>query len=80
MADSSPAAKDPPYLALGAVGLASEIRPIPNGEQRLREAAHPGFKRAIVPAQNKPKKGVVGEMEVVGAATLAEALEAVAGA
>ncbi len=67
-------------LAFGEVGLAGEIRPIPNGEERLREAAHHGFKRAIVPAQNKPKKGVVGEMEVIGAATLAEALEAVAGA
>ena len=65
-------------VVFGEVGLAGEIRPIPNGEERLREAAHHGFKRAIVPAGNKPKKGMVGEMQVVGAATLAEALEAAA--
>ena len=65
-------------VVFGEVGLAGEIRPIPNGEERLREAALHGFKRAIVPAGNKPKKGMVGEMQVVGAATLAEALEAVA--
>ncbi len=65
-------------LAFGEVGLAGEIRPIPNGEERLREAAHHGFKRAIVPMANKPKKGLVGEMQVVGAATLAEALDAAA--
>jgi DNA repair protein RadA/Sms len=65
-------------LAFGEVGLSGEIRPIPNGEERLREAAHHGFKRAIVPAQNKPKKGMVGEMEVIGAQTLVEALDAAA--
>ena len=35
-------------IAFGEVGLSGEIRPIPNGEERLREAATHGFKRAIV--------------------------------
>ena len=65
-------------MAFGEVGLSGEIRPIPNGEERLREAATHGFKRAIVPAQNRPKKGMVGEMEVIGAQTLTEALDAAA--
>ncbi|MDX1657037.1 MAG: DNA repair protein RadA, partial [Candidatus Competibacteraceae bacterium] len=36
-------------IAFGEVGLAGEIRPVQNGEERLREAAKHGFKRAIVP-------------------------------
>ena len=63
-------------LVFGEVGLAGEIRPIPNGEERLREAAQHGFKLAIVPAGNKPKRERFGEMEVIGVATLAEAMAA----
>lgn len=65
-------------LAFGEIGLSGEIRPIPNGEERLKEAATHGFKLAIVAAANKPKKGSVGDMEVIGAQSLGEALEAVA--
>jgi DNA repair protein RadA/Sms len=42
----------------------------------LREAASHGFRRAIVPKANAPKKGRVGEMEVVAVERLADALEA----
>jgi DNA repair protein RadA/Sms len=63
-------------LAFGEVGLAGEIRPIPNGEERLREAAQHGFRRAIVPAANKPKRERFGELEVIGVLGLQEALDA----
>ena len=63
-------------IAFGEIGLSGEIRPVPNGEERLREAASHGFRRAIVPKANAPKKGRVGEMEVIGVERLAEALEA----
>ncbi len=63
-------------VVFGEVGLSGEIRPVPNGEERLKEAASHGFKRAIVPKANAPKKGGVGEMEVLGVERLAEALEA----
>ncbi len=63
-------------VVFGEVGLSGEIRPVPNGEERLKEAATHGFKRAIVPKANAPKKGRVGEMEVLGVERLAEALEA----
>jgi len=63
-------------VAFGEVGLSGEIRPVPNGEERLREAAHHGFRRAIVPRANAPKKGRVGELEVVPVEQLAQALEA----
>lgn len=47
-------------VVFGEVGLAGEIRPVPNGQQRLREAAKLGFKSALIPAANKPKSGVEG--------------------
>ncbi len=62
-------------LVFGEVGLAGEIRPVPSGQERLQEAAKHGFRRAIVPAANRPRTAPAG-MEVVGVNSLAEALEA----
>ena len=62
-------------IAFGEVGLSGEIRPVPNGEERLKEAATHGFRRAIVPVANVPKGGVDG-MEIIGVNKLAEALDA----
>lgn len=61
-------------VSFGEVGLAGEIRPVPNGQERLREAAKHGFKRAIVPAGNAPKEPIKG-LHVVAVKHLAEALE-----
>ena len=44
----------------GELGLAGEIRPVPNGTERLREAVKHGFKIAIVPAANAPKETIKG--------------------
>ncbi len=44
------------FLAFGEVGLAGEVRPAPRGQERLKEAAKLGFKIAIVPRANLPKK------------------------
>jgi DNA repair protein RadA/Sms len=66
----------PKTIAFGEVGLSGEIRPVPNGEERLKEAATHGFHRAIVPAANAPKKGQFKGLEVIAVARLAEALEA----
>ncbi|MBO1255298.1 DNA repair protein RadA [Alteromonas sp. 5E99-2] len=63
-------------IVFGEVGLAGEIRPVPNGSERLQEAAKHGFKRAIVPMANKPKKPLTG-LAVVGVSTLLDALEAI---
>ena len=59
----------------GEVGLAGEIRPVPNGQERLREAAKHGFKRVILPKANAPKKAVDG-VEVIGVSRIGEAIEA----
>ena len=63
-------------IAFGEVGLSGEIRPIPNGEERLREAATHGFRRAIVPKANAPKSGSYKGLEVIAVERLAEALAA----
>ena len=47
-------------VVFGEVGLAGEIRPVPNGQERLREAAKHGFTQAIVPAANAPKSAIEG--------------------
>ncbi len=62
-------------VVFGEVGLAGEIRPVANGQERLREAAKHGFKRAIVPKANAPKQGAIEGMSVVGVSRLQEAIE-----
>ncbi|MCF6301342.1 MAG: DNA repair protein RadA, partial [Proteobacteria bacterium] len=42
-------------VVFGEVGLTGEIRPVHNGEDRLKEAAHHGFKHAIIPKGNAGK-------------------------
>ncbi|MCX2956904.1 MAG: DNA repair protein RadA, partial [Candidatus Regiella insecticola] len=60
-------------VVFGEVGLAGEIRPVPNGQERISEAAKHGFKRAIVPYANIPKKEVAN-MEIFGMKKLADTL------
>ena len=60
-------------VVFGEVGLAGEIRPVAYGEERLAEAAKHGFKRAIVPTANKPRRPIKG-IEVTPAAHLGDAL------
>jgi DNA repair protein RadA/Sms len=61
-------------LVFGEVGLAGEIRPVQRGQERLREAAKLGFRRAIIPLANRPKHAIDG-IEVVTVARVADALE-----
>lgn len=63
-------------IVFGEIGLAGEIRPVPSGQDRLREAVKHGFKRAIVPKANVPKNGVPG-MQIIAAEQLGEALREV---
>jgi len=63
------------WIAFGELGLSGEVRPVQNGEERLREAAKHGFKHAVVPGKNVPKGGIEG-LEIIPVKTLREALEA----
>jgi len=44
------------FLAFGEVGLAGEIRPAPQGIERMREAAKLGFRHLLIPKANMPRK------------------------
>lgn len=61
-------------IVFGEVGLSGEIRPVPSGQERIREAAKHGFKRAIVPKANAPRNKIEG-MQVIAVETLQQALE-----
>lgn len=62
-------------MVFGEVGLSGEIRPVPSGQERLREAAKHGFKKAIVPYANAPREKNPG-IEVIAVKNLQEALDA----
>lgn len=62
-------------LVFGEIGLSGEIRPVPSGQERLREAAKHGFARAIVPKANAPKQPPAG-MQVVAVERMEQALDA----
>ncbi|MDX1837748.1 DNA repair protein RadA [Legionella taurinensis] len=65
-------AVDRETIVFGEVGLAGEIRPVQSGQERLREAAKHGFKRAIIPLANAPKHPL--SMEVIAVKHLQEVL------
>jgi DNA repair protein RadA/Sms len=62
-------------VVFGELGLTGEIRPVPFGEERLAEAQKHGFKRAVVPRGNAPRRAL--GLEVVAVERLSEALAAV---
>ena len=61
-------------VVFGEVGLAGEIRPVPNGQERLREASKHGFKHAIIPTANAPKDSVEG-LDIIPVSRLSEAID-----
>lgn len=62
-------------LVFGEIGLSGEIRPVPSGQERLKEAAKHGFKRAIVPKGNAPREMPKG-LQVIAVTRLEQALDA----
>ena len=63
-------------IVFGEVGLSGEIRPVPSGQERIKEAAKHGFTRAIVPKANVPRQAIPG-MTIIGVDKLQEAINAV---
>lgn len=50
-------------IAFGEIGLTGDLRAVQNGEKIVREAAHLGFKRVVLPVKNKERlKKVVMEI------------------
>lgn len=63
-------------VSFGEIGLTGEVRPVAYGEERLREAQKQGFRIAVVPRENAPRKPLQG-IDVIAVARVSEALEAV---
>jgi DNA repair protein RadA/Sms len=61
----------------GEVGLAGEIRAIPQAALRIREAAQMGFSRCVLPEANidPSERTAVAGCELVGVRTVGEALD-----
>lgn len=70
------AALPPRTVVLGEVGLAGEIRRVPQVARRLQEAARLGYTRAIVPAGSDIPRSGAKKLRVTEVATLAEAISA----
>jgi DNA repair protein RadA/Sms len=68
-----PLAQD--LVLFGEVGLTGEIRPVPGGEERLAAAAKHGFKKAILPQANMPRRSLK-EISITPVGRLVEVLEA----
>jgi DNA repair protein RadA/Sms len=58
----------------GEIGLTGEIRPVPFGEERLAEAQKHGFRRALVPRANTPRRAL--DIEVIPVDRVSDALAA----
>ena len=63
-------------LVFGEVGLSGEIRPVANGEERLREASKHGFEVAIIPKANMPKRGTLKDIKLIPVSHLADTVDA----
>jgi DNA repair protein RadA/Sms len=65
-----------PYdtVMFGEIGLAGEIRAVPHGEERIQEAAKHGFRRALVPRKNAPRRAPKG-IEVLPVERLDQAID-----
>ena len=63
-------------VVFGEVGLGGEIRPVQSGQERIKAAITHGFKKAIIPKANAPKKPLK-EIEIIAVKNLAEALQAI---
>lgn len=62
-------------VAFGEIGLSGEIRPVPRGQERLKEAEKLGFKRAIVPKANLPRSNKeFPNLQIYGVNNLQEAV------
>ena len=52
------------------------MRPVANGEERLREASKHGFENVILPKANMPKGGAYKGLKLVPVSHLADTLDA----
>jgi DNA repair protein RadA/Sms len=62
-------------VVFGEIGLAGEIRPVPNGQERVQEAAKHGFRQAVIPYANRPKQNAPKDMKIIPVQRIQEILD-----
>lgn len=62
-------------VIFGEVGLTGEVRPVQNGEDRLKEAAQHGFKTAIIPKANAGQWTQSLDMKIITVTEVNEVIE-----
>ncbi|MDO4643086.1 MAG: DNA repair protein RadA [Cardiobacteriaceae bacterium] len=63
-------------VLMGEVGLSGELRPVANGEARIKAAQQHGFKQVILPEANKPRSSAtMRNLKIHPVATLAATLD-----
>ena len=67
----------PEIAVMGEVGLAGEVRTVPQCERRISECARLGFTTIIVPRANSRRVSVPEGVRVVGVDTVAQALSVI---
>jgi len=65
---------DPEMVVFGEVGLGGEVRGISQAEGRVKESVKLGFKRCLLPKQNQGKIKAQKGFELIGVATVQEAM------
>ena len=64
-------------IALGEVGLTGEVRTINMMEKRLKEAERLGFKKCIIPENNKKLLKESCKLDIIGVKNINEAMKAI---
>lgn len=66
----------PPAAAFGEVGLSAELRPVPQTQRRINEAARLGLTRCILPSAAIPNLETPPGMRLIAAETVTAAIRA----
>lgn len=69
---------EPNWAVMGEIGLAGEVRAVPQAERRIAECTRMGFTRILLPKSNLKgiRPNVAGNAELCGVETVAEAIAA----
>ena len=62
-------------VAIGEVGLTGEVRAVNMIEKRIKEAEKLGFKRCIIPENNKKLLKVESKLDIIGVRNIIDALK-----
>jgi DNA repair protein RadA/Sms len=66
---------DPEMVVFGEIGLGGEVRGVSQSELRVKEAGRLGFKRCLLPKQNREKMRGVKGMELIGVNSVQEVMK-----